>query len=398
MPEVASWIASSGFTLEELASIQPGYVGAELPWVEQWEVWTTDRGEHKTTIQRGPYEAEESDRTVHGQFRGGKMEGKWTKTTKAGVLVGSGTFRDGAGTWTSVYPDGKRMAVGPYANNRPNGVWRLYHPSGNLAAEGRMSGGQRDGSWTFFHDTKDKTPISRGRFVRGSYAKGAYIDDWKHFNANGSLLATSSPRGKGAYRLVLATGSDGVRHEVAGGSSRLDTFVVGSVRIYRDRYTSYAGVENTVTTYYDTQGNALARDDDGTWTASNCGWSKTIEEAARNARLDTLNVFLGHATNGDVACAGESRVLPAERGRVIDKLVAAAEAETKRAPTPKFVAALIAGGREANDDFVEILASSFSREGISWPHIDLRFMDLFVSLPGFNHPMLCAASPCRYFD
>ena len=30
MPEVAAWVASSGFTLEELASIQPGYPGPEV--------------------------------------------------------------------------------------------------------------------------------------------------------------------------------------------------------------------------------------------------------------------------------------------------------------------------------------------------------------------------------
>jgi len=75
---------------------------------------------------------------------------------------------------------------------------------GNLAATGRMSRGQRHGAWSFFYDTNSRTPISRGRFVRGSYAHGAYVGEWRHFDPDGSLLATSRPRANGRFRLSFA--------------------------------------------------------------------------------------------------------------------------------------------------------------------------------------------------
>ena len=51
MPEVAAWVAESGFTLDELASIQPGYMA---PIIETWQVWDPANGRPKwNTTQSG---------------------------------------------------------------------------------------------------------------------------------------------------------------------------------------------------------------------------------------------------------------------------------------------------------------------------------------------------------
>lgn len=384
MPEVARWIESSGLTLTELASIQPGYEGAELPWVEQWDVWTARFGD--APKMRGRFEREESERLVKGRFVGGKMHGKWTKKTKEGTLVGSGRFHEGSGTWRSLDANGKRMAEGPIIDNRPNGTWRLYHPSGNLAAKGRMSSGQRHGEWTFYYDTKTPAPISKGRFVRGSYAKGAYVGTWKHYNPDGSLLATATSRSKRA-RLVFAGSAKRARHEVSSTvEGRIDAFSYKGVRILR-RDDSYAGGVS----YFDADGNRLEHEDGKGWFTSACKWSVSTKRHAKAGRFEKLQDRISAPLDD---CADPVAV-PEARGKLID---AALASETKT-PMPEFITALMALGPahfigEPKDDMRDMLASNMS-DGFAWPHINVRFMDVFVTLPGYVHPMLCPGD-CRY--
>ncbi|HEY5938534.1 MAG TPA: hypothetical protein VIU61_27975, partial [Kofleriaceae bacterium] len=179
MPEVSAWIASSGLTLEELASIQPAY---SEPEARTWVTWNLR--EHPRID--GAYD----ENGMTGTFRNNVMEGAWTMTNKDGVVVGKGTMKHGAGPWTSFHPDGKaKLAEGRYADNRAHGAWKFFHASGNLAAEGRFVAGRRDGAWRFFHDTPRKTPIAIGKFGRGGSVRGT----WQHFDATGAIIAVSKP-------------------------------------------------------------------------------------------------------------------------------------------------------------------------------------------------------------
>jgi hypothetical protein len=373
MPEVRAWIDASGFTLDELASIQPGYEGAELPWVEQWETWTAESRPRK----HGRYNHE----NVTGRFRDRMMQGTWKKTDQDGKLIGRGSFHDGAGTWRTFYPDGKLLAIGPFEGNRPNGTWKLYHPSGNLAAEGTMSRGQRHGAWTFYYDTKQRTVISKGRFVRGSYAKGAYVGEWRHFKTDGSLLATARQRGE-SLRVAFATRGK-IRHDVIAGNgdARVDVFTRGKARLYR-----------SVDTFYDEAGRQVRREGDH-WLASECAWTPEIQRAFRNGHLWTVRASIGSQN------CSEDRAVSAARNKQLDRLFVASMAHY--VSTPKYLKDLLALGltvdseTEAPADLSDLLASGH-HGGIRWPHVNLLFMDLYATLPGYSHPMLCPSDCSRF--
>ncbi len=234
--DVRSWVLASGFTLEELASIQPGYIAA----IDDWQPWSIEAGR----ITSKPDEAADDSgmvsylRPVRGGdddkpikpaiFRGaladGSMVGPWTFRDADGSMRGSGTFQAGAGIWRSLDGSGRRMAEGPCDKNLPHGAWRLYHPSGRVAAEGAMAAGRRVGPWTFYHDDPAGAPLARGSFDRGGLR-----GKWNHYDAKGHLLAMYTeavpaalrqvgwldPEGgtSGIAHLVTVTpGSDGVSH------------------------------------------------------------------------------------------------------------------------------------------------------------------------------------------
>src|SRR5262249_35085662 len=153
MPEVDAWIASSGFTLDELASIQPAY---SSPNTMQWRTW--DLAHHAPPD--GPFALEREH--VTGRFAHKSMQGLWTVTNDAGGVVGRGELVDGNGTWHSFYDDGKPLAEGPYVRNLAHGAWTFFHPNGTVAAEGKLTRGKRTGRWRFYTDTPAKTLLATG--------------------------------------------------------------------------------------------------------------------------------------------------------------------------------------------------------------------------------------------
>lgn len=179
MPEVAAWVDDSGFTLAELASIQPGYEGPEVEHVDGWAA---------AELVDGPYELRQGEVAVTGAFANKQMVGAW-KRTRGDVVLGKGTFVRGTGKWTSFRPDGARMAEGTFVKSRAEGTWRFFHPSGRLAATGAMHHGKRDGVWTFFYDEPRTVVLARGHFEHGEV-----VGSWKHFDPKGKLVATATGR------------------------------------------------------------------------------------------------------------------------------------------------------------------------------------------------------------
>ena len=94
MPEVAEWVASSGFTLDEIAHIQPAY---SEPAVNTWHTW--DLAKYKPAD--GPYDKLWS----RGVFKHAKMEGRWIAYSKPNdsnpganteeIIVGRGDMTHG---------------------------------------------------------------------------------------------------------------------------------------------------------------------------------------------------------------------------------------------------------------------------------------------------------------
>jgi hypothetical protein len=271
MPEVRSWVEASGFTLEELASIQPGYT----------PVMTWDSGDLlDSPVDFQPIELATSDK--------------------------SGTFR-------SVYPNGSRLAEGPFQDKKPAGTWRFFHPSGNLAAQGSFSAGARDGEWKFFYDAKD--PVVK---AKGSFQNGVLIEDWKHYDSAGKLVAIARPSSpetfKGAgYLLDVMPSAERVRHwvhtgKVAGTRHRLDYLADGTEQLY---------VHDTADIAYDAGGHKLSKVGD-TWTSSDCHWNRVRRASARHGDVATLHGL----TYEEKEVCDAATPLPEERAKHVSAMLA----------------------------------------------------------------------------
>jgi hypothetical protein len=439
MPEVRAWIGASGLTLDELASIQPGY---REPGVESFR--RMDLAKRK--VPDGPYVYRDPSGETRGTIRAGRMEGAWTQRV-GDQIVGAGELHRGAGTWRSFYASGALMARGPFANNDPHGTWTLYFPSGHIAAVGRFERGYRHGTWSFFHDTAAGTLLARGAFRDGMLA-----GRWEHFDARGRLLAVASGLGHRAYEgppggslLEIRAGRTGLHREVHhfGGvdQRRLDALLAGDEQLYlHNRYGE--------PTLYDADGRLLERFD-GVWEARDCRWSRTRRRIARAGDTVTLHRLL----DGDALAAESRRIgsgagaqsvadthgcapavpVPAARAARLDAILAAADAV--RAPAPEHVRELARRGHtlggyadlapEAPDrgdgdryepadpsaltaaaaapegmrdalepgflereragstaDLAKLLATSYGWY-VEWPHIDGRFIQVFHTLPGY---------------
>jgi hypothetical protein len=384
MPEVRAWIDASGFTLEEFASIQPGY---DAPVVETWKAWADDE---KHTD--GPFEEVSDTRETSGSFKNGWMDGEWTTRDAEKRLVGSGVFVAGAGAWKSTYADGARMAEGPFARNRPHGIWRFFHPSGHLAAIGRFDQGVRGGFWQFFQDEARLLPIAEGTFIRGTVA-----GMWRHFDASGVLLATSRDATPtlwrdsfGGYLLDVFPGKDGVHHwvhegNIMGDLHRLDMFFDGSEVVY-DVW-SYAPDRRL---RFDATGHALERDDHG-WTARDCHFRGAALRAAVAGDVVTLHGFIdGEGQSSEAPkCDDERKPVPAWRAKHLDAMLGGAD--KVRALTPEFVRKMALEGRYFSSDaerdaqtgdLAKIIASNMTWY-VEWPHVDGRFIHVFETLPGY---------------
>jgi antitoxin component YwqK of YwqJK toxin-antitoxin module len=416
MPEVAQWVAESGLTLEEIASIQPAY---DEPSVEGWRGW--DLAKFKPAD--GP-----STRYGQGNFKNRNMEGTWKVTggETGQIVLGTGELTQGKGAWTSFYPTGEKMAEGRYDANQPEGRWRIYHKSGNVAAEGALSAGMRVGKWRFYYDTAAKTPMAVGRFG----ADGSVIGRWQHFDPDGKLLArtwTETPtqwaddsigtNGGEGFVLEVAPGADGVRHSVHQGTPgkdveynelKLELFAKGKEKLYIS--TTY-GAE----TWYGADGVKLIHDEAG-WRGTDCRWSTTRKQIAQQgdiARLDGVlsNDAMRRARDKQdnewdqmqdtgVVCRGAAVAIGKARAARLDALLASRE--TVRSATPAMVRDLIldqedqaepdedlsddekayrAERQKRTGDLARILSGSMVMY-IEWPHIDRRFTELYATMAG----------------
>ena len=386
MPDVAAWIAGSGFTLDELASIQPGYEGPDVQH---------ERGFARKDLSAGPYTHADDDGTFAGAILDHAMTGAWQHTGATGAVLGKGAFHAGRGTWTSYYPDGTVMARGPFAHSRPEGEWRIYYPSGRLAAIGPMHEGRRDGRWTLFYDAPGGHVLSRGPFDHGET-----VGPWRHYAPDGALVATATGRPWDHLLLSIQPDRADVRHEIDQGvpaeDYRLDAFFRGEERLYiRDRAVVYDG-----------DGDQLQKVN-GTWVARACAWSQARREAARAG--DTASLFRmftydpdGHGMREDV-CAGPPRPLSRTRSARIDGMLASRALLHAPIPDVPFSHPDGEGGGEkvntidtASSGDPELDGSSDNTADMAtylaanmtwymeWPHVDDTFVALYRSLPGYQ--------------
>jgi hypothetical protein len=400
MPEVAAWVDGSGFTLEELASIQPGYEGPEVQHVDGWDA--------KQPIVDGPYSlASEDGYTVAGAFENKQMTGAWKRTDKDGKVFGSGTFKRGAGTWTSFRADGTKLAQGPFEKSKANGAWKIFFRDGKVAATGAMKHGKRAGTWTFHYDDAKSTVLARGPFVDGQV-----VGPWHHYNEHGKLVATATGKPWGTLTLDIEPGADGVRHQIdqgipAAANETLDGFYIGVDKFY---------VENGAV-LYDEHGYQIDKVD-GAWHARDCKWSAKKKSAARAGDVAKLhNLLMQHDDEKREECSADARKFTAAEIARLDKVLASRS--RIHAPIPNvemsFVepaAEVVASDGQYHDsgekeehiagvDNPEDMATYLTRNMtwyMEWPYVDQPFVAVYLSLPGYRsangHLQSCAYGNC----
>ncbi len=401
MPEVEAWVAASGLTLDEIASIQPGYEGPEIDQYQRWAL---------KQMKNGPYADTESGFAIAGRFRLQQMHGAWTKTEEEGGAVrGSGTFAMGSGKWRSNYKTGARMAEGLFANSQPTGKWRFYHPSGNLAAEGNLEGATRGGVWRFYHDTTEQT-----MFAKGNYTSR---DAWEYYDEAGTLVVSTTTGRPKAWAFGSATlvsvepGADRIQYKRHAGriqetdedmpdswGSKLESYTLDGVRIFAYEHELRDDDRDLITATYDADGNRLQKVD-GVWHASDCKWSAARKQIARSEDLSSLHGLLTKA--GTERC-GDVKPVSSERAKQIDSLLATRK--TARAPVPAFVEQIADYENDAPDPDDEVVADdvaaaeaeeevtevadlvSFVANGPS-NHFDTRFIQVYRTIAGTRNQM-----------
>jgi hypothetical protein len=399
MPEVATWVDDSGFTLDELASIQPGYPGPEVMHMEGWQI---ARKKKDTDGWQDPIATEVPDDGkferdgFSGRFKHRQMVGAW-KHELEGKVLGKGAFDGGTGTWTSFRADGTKLATGPFVRSHANGEWRIFHPSGRLAAVGNIRNGKRDGTWTFFYDTKDNGKLSVGTFVKGETVGG-----WRHFDQRGNLVATASGRAWTGLTLEIVANKAGVRHEIHQGipaeSDRMDGFYLGTDKLYVLNWGDM----------FDGRGNTLERTEDG-WVARACKWSAKRRAAARRGDATTLHEMIlrgrwhgnGEMNPDNLTCNGDKVAVGKTLAKRYDLMIASrdqvhaaipkfdvdpqpkqTEETTDSADEPAASAEPEPAGHDNPADFTTYLTSSMTWY-IEWPHVDDTFRAVYRSLPGY---------------
>ena len=408
-PAVASWIASSGLTLDELASIQPGYPGPEVMHLVGWLTGTEN--DHKTDDNwqdklgstlpdDGPYRFDDDGTRMDGKFKRKQMVGTWTRK-REGKLLGTGTFAAGTGTWKSFRIDGSRLAEGPFVNSHAHGEWKVFHPSGRLAAVGMMRKGARHGTWTFFYDDKASSKLAVGAF-----AKSETLGGWKHFDKAGKLIATVNGRAWSGITIEVVPNAAGVRHEIHQGipaeSARLDGFYRGGEKLYVDHWADEM---------FDAFGNQLEKTETG-WVARACKtWSKARKSAARRGDATELHALLlknrwEDHEKGEDTCTGAPVAVGKARAKTYELMISsrrqshAAIPAWDIDPAPPVVDPDAdttelgvsddddddedaIGGADNPDDMATYLTRSATWY-IEFPHVDDTFRAVYRSLPGYH--------------
>jgi len=378
LPGMAEWIAQSGFTPEELAAIQPGYVA---PMVEQWRTWDIA----EKTPSDGAWRAEDEEVITRGAWKHGQMDGTWTRTDAAGRVIGRGDFTKGRAAWTSYGEHGEVLAAGPFVDNHPHGAWTFYHPSGRVAAAGRFTRGARDGQWTFYYDATEAQPIARGAFKRGSL-----VGSWSHFGPDGALIAktaSSTVQGEQLNTLRTPAGPDGTHMDLAAGTIGGDGLEVWALR-QGQAALFYDKLEGT---WHDVDGYVVSQLTAGTWVRSGCRWSAAKRRAARSGELERLvkarvRAMYQAGADGEDACVAAAPVA-AELATTYQQLVA--YAGTTHVKTPAFVDALAhvscSQCDAVQDDLVTVIGENMSWY-VEWPHVDGLFTRVFETLADHYAP------------
>ena len=118
-----------------------------------------------------------------GHWKDGKQNGLFEMYTEDGILIDSGTFKNGErdGVTKQFYNDtGKLRVSANYKNGVLEGEFKAYYPNGNLQGEVNYVNGEMNGDFKEYHENK-KIRLS------GSYKNSLQEGEWKSYLEDGTL-------------------------------------------------------------------------------------------------------------------------------------------------------------------------------------------------------------------
>ncbi len=118
-----------------------------------------------------------------GHWKDGKQDGLFQMYTEDGVLIDSGTFKNGErdGLTEQFYNDtGKLRVSANYKDGVLDGKFKAYYPNGNLQGEVIYKNGEMNGDFKEYHENKNIRLL-------GSYKNSLQDGEWKSYLEDGTL-------------------------------------------------------------------------------------------------------------------------------------------------------------------------------------------------------------------
>ena len=118
-----------------------------------------------------------------GHWKDGKQNGLFQMYTEDGILIDSGTFKNGErdGLTEQFYNDtGKLRVSANYKNGVLDGKFKAYYPNGNLQGEVNYVNGEMNGDFKEYHENKNIR-------LSGSYKNSLQDGEWKSYLEDGTL-------------------------------------------------------------------------------------------------------------------------------------------------------------------------------------------------------------------
>lgn len=118
-----------------------------------------------------------------GHWKEGKQNGLFQMYTEEGILIDSGTFKDGErdGLTEQFYNDtGKLRVSANYKNGILEGEFKAYYPNENLQGEGNYKNGEMNGVFKEYYENKNIR-------LSGNYKNSLQDGEWKFYLEDGIL-------------------------------------------------------------------------------------------------------------------------------------------------------------------------------------------------------------------
>ena len=118
-----------------------------------------------------------------GHWKAGKQNGVFQMYTEDGILIDSGTFKDGErdGLTEQFYNDtGKLRVSANYKNGVLEGEFKAYYPNGNLQGEVIYKNGEMNGEYKEYNENKSIR-------LSGNYKNNLQDGEWKSYLEDGTL-------------------------------------------------------------------------------------------------------------------------------------------------------------------------------------------------------------------